>query len=315
MLEKLEFKLNIQKKRNLKLITPCCRKSNSDGKFVNYKELPEIYGYCHSCGKTTLPQAIYKNEKGDLFQYNVVTNSFERFTGYVDTELLVSSNLVEAEKKVVKLSYVDLDIVNRLLNNPEENNLLKYLRTRYNDSDVNKVKKNYFLGSSKKGGTVFWTVNRFGKAQKAKVVFYDLKGKRTNYFQVPYKNDDGYHFCLFGEHLIDKPYNKAKPLALVESEKTALVCSIHLPNYVWLAYGGINGLTEKKLQSLSGRKVILVPDMSENAVQIMRNKIPHLKELNIDVELWDMTQGKHDDQLKEEGWYNCDLEDVFRYFL
>ncbi len=41
---------------------------------------------------------------------------------------------------------------------------------------------------------------------------------------------------LFGEHLL--PMNRGKPVAIVESEKTALVAAYYLPEYVWLASGG-----------------------------------------------------------------------------
>ncbi len=99
---------------------------------------------------------------------------------------------------------------------------------------------------------------------------------------------------------------------MVESEKTAIVAAIHLPEYIWLSYGGISGLTNEKLKVLIGHRVLLVPDMSENAVSILTKKIPFLLDLGIDAHIWDMTKGKSDTQLKKEGSYNCDLEDVFR---
>jgi hypothetical protein len=52
--------------------------------------------------------------------------------------------------------------------------------------------------------------------------------------------------------------------------------------------------------------------MSENAVSIILNKIPFLISLGINAKIWDMTENKTDDQLKLEGIYNNDLEDVFR---
>ncbi|MCL9807176.1 hypothetical protein NAT51_16705 [Flavobacterium amniphilum] len=52
--------------------------------------------------------------------------------------------------------------------------------------------------------------------------------------------------------------------------------------------------------------------MSENAVSIILNKIPLLILLGINVKIWDMTEGKTDEQLKLEEIYNNDLEDVFR---
>ena len=79
-----------------------------------------------------------------------------------------------------------------------------------------------------------------------------------------------------------------------------------------MAYGGINGLTENKVSCLIGHNVLIIPDMSENAVSIILNKIPTLISLGINAKIWDMTESKTDDQLKLERIYNNDLEDVFR---
>ena len=65
MLTKVERALKFCKKRNFKLITPCCHKANTDGKFVNYEGFEDSFGYCHSCGETTTPPALYKDEKGE----------------------------------------------------------------------------------------------------------------------------------------------------------------------------------------------------------------------------------------------------------
>ena len=40
-----------------------------------------------------------------------------------------------------------------------------------------------------------------------------------------------------------------------------------------------------------------------------------MEELNINVNVWDMTNGRTDSQLKEEVAYNQDLEDVFRRMM
>ena len=46
----------------------------------------------------------------------------------------------------------------------------------------------------------------------------------------------------------------------MESEKTALLMSAINNDFVWLASGGSNGLTERKCQALDGYKVVLYPD-------------------------------------------------------
>ena len=50
---------------------------------------------------------------------------------------------------------------------------------------------------------------------------------------------------------------------VVESEKTAVIMSEVMPEYVWLATGGKTELSVAKLKPLAGRKVILFPDTDE----------------------------------------------------
>jgi hypothetical protein len=193
-----------------------------------------------------------------------------------------------------------------------ENNLLKYLRKTYGNKKVDIVKEMYVIGTCSEGGTVFWNISKELKVQKAKISFYNSIGKRSNKFKVPYNNEDGYYSCLFGEHLIIDDLKGKQIIVLVESEKTAIVGDINMPKYTWLAYGGANGLTDEKLKPLIGHKVLIIPDVSRNATEIMLKKLPRLQQLGIDVKVWDMTYGKSDEALEKEGVYNMDLEDFIR---
>jgi hypothetical protein len=67
----------------------------------------------------------------------------------------------------------------------------------------------------------------------------------------------------FGEHLLAQ--YPARKVAIVESEKTALVASIYFAhlNFVWLASCGKDGLKDlEKWKVLKGRTVTLYPDLS-----------------------------------------------------
>ncbi|WP_295797570.1 DUF6371 domain-containing protein [Mucilaginibacter sp.] len=69
--------------------------------------------------------------------------------------------------------------------------------------------------------------------------------------------------CLFGEHLLKlEPF---KTVAIAESEKTAIIASMYLPNYIWLAAGSLEGLTAEKCQVLKHRTVRLYPDVNAYA--------------------------------------------------
>ena len=47
--------------------------------------------------------------------------------------------------------------------------------------------------------------------------------------------------CLFGEHLLAYASSMARTVAIVESEKTALIAALFIPDLVWLATGGMHG--------------------------------------------------------------------------
>lgn len=299
-------------KREFNLITPCCNKSNKDGKFSSFENVPDIYGYCHSCGVANLPPQLYQDENGNEYIWNDLLKKYEPADNILQKQTFAVAKSSSAKPSAKVQKYIPEEVLWKYYHIQPENNLLKYLRANYGDAKVEDAKELYGIGSTLDGGTIFWNVNSELQIQKAKICYYDAKGKRTNKFKVPYKNEDGYHSCLFGGHLVYDKFKVIDTVVLVESEKTAIVGYINLPQYNWVAYGGINGLTEKKLAALIGYKVLIVPDISENAVNIMYQKIPAMLAMGINVKIWDMTEGKTDQELKSGGIYNCDLEDWFR---
>tara|TARA_R110002072_G_scaffold37715_18_gene109963 strand:- start:3989 stop:4963 length:975 start_codon:yes stop_codon:yes gene_type:complete len=318
-LKKIELNLAFKSKRNFKIITPCCLKSNKDGKFVNYKGLNESFGYCHSCGKSTSPPTQYIDDNGRKYEWDDLINEFIPSvlqSSYKSVGQLTDNSVLQCkthEKNIdIELKYIENRLVERYMRIQQQNNFLSYIGKTYGEKNKEIVKDLYKLGTSKDGGIIFWSINKFQKVQKAKVCYYDTNGKRTQKFKVPYKNEDGYYSCLFGEHLLGIPEYKNKPIILVESEKTAIISAINFPKYNWLSYGGINGMTNQKMKVLSGKNILIVPDLSENARNITEKKIKELKKLDIKANMWDLSKGMNDTQLKEKGYYNYDLEDFLR---
>ncbi len=64
--------------------------------------------------------------------------------------------------------------------------------------------------------------------------------------------------CFFGDHLLA---DNKKKVGVVESEKTALIASLCLPEICWVACGAKEHLSDDKLNSLKGFDVILYPDL------------------------------------------------------
>ena len=175
--------------------------------------------------------------------------------------------------------------------------------------------KKYHVGTSRhwQGSTVFWQIDSNGMARTGKIILYNPQaGKRVKqpFCHVTWVHSalhiTGFNLrqCFFGEHLLTS--EKSKPVGLVESEKTALVCSIHLPHFTWIASGGKNGcLNEECLSILRGRTVSLFPDLG--ATDYWRGKIPMMRQLGIHVQLYDYLERAATDEQRKQGLDIADL--------
>ncbi len=57
-----------------------------------------------------------------------------------------------------------------------------------------------------------------------------------------YSKNKRVKWCIFGEHLLTDTSDK-RNIIIVEAEKTAFVMSLYYPEFLWLAVGGINGIS------------------------------------------------------------------------
>lgn len=72
------------------------------------------------------------------------------------------------------------------------------------------------------------------------------------------------HFVLvnlFGLHLINEDYQKT--IAIVESEKTAIIMSILMPDFIWIATGSKQNLKFDLFKPIKKRNIVLFPDKGE----------------------------------------------------
>jgi hypothetical protein len=164
--------------------------------------------------------------------------------------------------------------------------------------------KHYYVDAFEHFGikTVFWQVDLKGNFRTGKVMEYDAATlKRKTNVNWVHKIRKLHNFnlvqCFFGEHLLS---DISKPIGIVESEKTAIICSILLPKLIWLAAGSSNGLQLGKCKVLEGRKVILYPDL--NFFEIWNKKSAELRnQLNIDISVSDLLERKATKEEKEQG--------------
>lgn len=102
--------------------------------------------------------------------------------------------------------------------------------------------------------------------------------------------------CLFGEHLL---IDKTKPVAIVESEKTAVIASVYLPHFIWVAVGSLTNLNAEKCSILKGRTVTLFPDL--NGFDKWSSKAKELSHLAI-FTVSDLLERKATEAEKKQGF-------------
>ena len=151
----------------------------------------------------------------------------------------------------------------------ECNNLMDYFKGAFGEDMTRQLVGEYYVGTSNHwhGATVFFQIDRRGAVHRGKVMQYNpINGKRvkepfamvTTVHKLMNLGDNLPPQCLFGEHLLNKYPDKL--VAIVESEKTAMIASTEIWDCVFLACGGCGNLTPAMCEPLRGRDVILFPD-------------------------------------------------------
>lgn len=169
------------------------------------------------------------------------------------------------------VSFIPVEVFKASLNPAafETNHFVQFLINLFGVEVASQLVTRYFIATSKhwNGATVFWQIDARGKVRTGKIMLYDATtGKRV---KVPFNHINWVHTalkmadfelrqCLFGEHLL---IDKTKPVAIVESEKTAIIASVYLPQFIWVAVGSLTNLNTEKLSVLYGRTVALFPDL------------------------------------------------------
>lgn len=204
-------------------------------------------------------------------------------------------------------SFIDQNQFLQSLETSSSNNLFSFLQSVMSREALTEIKEKYYIGTfgSWKGITIFWQVDDLGRVRTGKMMLYDRStGKKTklNWVHSFLKlRDFNLQQCLFGLHLLNS--DKDKTIALVESEKTAVIASIAFPQFIWMATGGLMNLKASMLKPLANRKVILFPDAG--CYHDWNNRVASLPN-NIEYFISDLVENKATAEEKREG---CDIAD------
>jgi len=196
-----------------------------------------------------------------------------------------------------KPNYHSSELQDKLINQYKSNltfdNLTTFLLNNFTFDEVDKAISNYYLTGTNlcwKSATIFWQMDTNEQIRGAKIMLYnEHTGKRI---KKPYNHINWLHKaikepnfnlcqCLFGLHLINENYQKN--IAIVESEKTAIIMSMFLPNFIWLATGSKSNFKFELLKPLKKRNCIAFPDKGEYSN--WSNKAKELKSKGFKIEV------------------------------
>lgn len=173
----------------------------------------------------------------------------------------------------IEPSYVPFDYVVNSFS--RENNFFRFLRNEchVSECDLERLQCRYLVGSIRNGSIIYWQLDFNGNVRTGKIMQYDAKtGHRIKewnavnwvHFKLKQMGKTNGEFmlsqCLFGEHQLHSD-DINNVVAIVESEKSALLGTLVYPEYTWLATGGKGNLTPYKTSALVNRTVILFPDV------------------------------------------------------
>ncbi|MDR0746046.1 MAG: DUF6371 domain-containing protein [Mediterranea sp.] len=212
-------------------------------------------------------------------------------------------------------SYIDETLVERSMTHYNENKLFQFLSSQFGEDESLRLIEQYRVGTANywQGSTVFWQTDAQGRVRTGKIMLYNpATGRRIkephNHITWVHSiiHKEGYNLkqCFFGEHLL--PKDSTKPIAIVESEKSALIACYYLPQYLWIASGGKNGcFRDENLNVLKGRNVVLFPDLG--ATDDWSARISTMERMGIAVKLFDYLEKNATPEQRKSGFDIADF--------
>lgn len=240
---------------------PSCQSHNTFSLYVSTKTgqpLAKQVGRCNKenkCGYHYKPKDFFKDHPSPSELYSMNNHPNLPYVRYTAPQ---------------QPSYIDQALFQRSVDMEAKNHFLDYLKELFGKILTLRLARRYLIGTSSQweGATIFWQRDAFDKIRTGKIILYNSQtGQRI---KQPYNHITWVHSilkqkdfhlqqCLFGEHLLkDSP---KQPVAIVESEKTAIIASVYMSNYTWLATGGISNFTPASMRVLVDRDILVFPDL------------------------------------------------------
>lgn len=257
---------------------------------------------CPNCGKKKLVR-YFNFETNEYLQDDEGRCDRQEKCGYHKKPLFTNKDVVTVSKKVTVKEEFDVLDSQLLYQQKGNNQFTNSILNKFGTEAYWHLHSLYYLNAydfqsdhTLNDAVVFWQIDKQNRIRTAKLMRYDQQLKRvksgysTDWLHSILKKEGKLNpnfrlkQCFFGEHLLNQYLDKT--IAIVESAKTALLGELWKPEYVWLSAEGLNGLTLEKAEALIGRKVILIPDFSDDSRKLWKEKAMDIQlKFQLDIQL------------------------------
>lgn len=292
---------------------------------------------CPSCGQKTyvlyvdngsseyLDETVGKCDRLNHCSHHLPPRDYFEQTGKEpsETTFTLHSKLPDPDHfEIMDLKYVEQSLDIRL-----QSSFAKGLVRLFGEDTAIELVKLYLIGRSRKcenEAVVFWRIDVNGCLRTGKIMNYDPETlKRKDYFNFAHCLIDEYQNmnylqCFFGEHLLGE--DPERPVAIVESEKTAIVMKVYFPQFTWIATGGKSGCKWRQYsvyKVLQGRSVFLYPDFGWSdkikgitCYQAWKEVADHIRSrIPVNIQVGHLLENYLPESKRDDG------EDILDYFL
>ena len=183
------------------------------------------------------------------------------------------TNIENCITEVIQPTYHNTIVLQKFCNTKQQSNLITYLLRHFERQNVLQAINKYHICTSNywHNATIFWQIDAKNAIHGGKIMLYNCNtGKRVkkpfNHVSWMHKqlklNNFVLQQCLFGLHNLIR-ITKGDTICIVESEKTAIIMSIVIPNFLWLATGSKTGFKQEMLNPIKDYTIIAYPDKTE----------------------------------------------------
>jgi len=308
------FILQKYKGRSTRFECPQCHRYHCFTRYIDTEGViffPDYVGRCdheNRCGYHYTPkQFFHDNPEAKKLLFDKDGGNFKS----VKVSKVPHMQALESQMPKVEPYYFDQEFMKKTLGHYSRNNLYLFMAKNFGRENAANIFLDYGVGTAKlwQGATVFWQIDVEGRPRDGKVMMYDAEtGHRSkeeqyhvNWVHTLKKIDkERIRQCFFGEHLVRSEKNLAKKIAIVESEKTAIIASFYLPQYVWIATGGKDGMfRQADLSIFQGREVIFFPDLGMTSN--WRKKTVYFQRHGIKASVYDFLERNATDDDRRAG--------------